>query len=338
MSTPANFSNGFSRLEGCFLRVTQKAAIAAARAAGHGDKNAADQAAVNAMRKELSDIEGVKVSVKIGEGERDEAPMLFIGEEIGRGYFEIDLAVDPLENTNATADLRQNAICVLAASPSGGLISASDGYMNKLVVGPKVVGKVDIKAKVEDNVISIAKALKRDVEDLTITVLKRDRNREIIEKIRKVGARAQVIDDGDLIPGVLSCISGSSTHALMGIGASPEGVITATAIKLMGGEMQAIFWPKDDNDRNRLIRMGIDLDKVYTEKDLVPGKDLIFCVTAVTNLSTATKLILEGVSFFGGAAKTSSLLLTNGSMEIISVTHVLDYDEFKKSKSEFRLY
>jgi len=327
----------FRDLEGKFLNVTQMAAINAARAAGHGDKNLADAAAVNAMRETIGKISGISVTVRIGEGERDKAPMLYIGERIGNGSFLIDIAVDPLENTNATAKLGPNAICVLTASNSHGLIGASDGYMDKLVVGPKVAGKINILNTVEANISIIAKALNRDVDDLTITVLDRPRNKELIDRIIATGARAQVIPDGDLIPGILTCISGASTHALMGIGASPEGVITSSAVKMLGGEMQAKFWPKDDQDKKRLISMGIDLNKVYTHDDLTPGEHLIFCVTAVTSLSTATKHILDGVSFFGGAAKTNSLLITNNTVEIISTTHILNKSEFDKSKSEYRL-
>jgi len=333
-----SFDEGkFKHLEGELLDVTQMAAVSAARAAGHGDKNAADEAAVNAMRKSLGDIRGIKTVVKIGEGERDEAPMLFIGEEIGNGSFQIDLAVDPLENTNATAKLGPNAICVLAASNPGGLLSASDGYMDKLVVGPKVAGKINIKNSVEANISIIAATLNRDIDDLTITVLDRDRNQELIRRIIATGARAQVIADGDLIPGILTCISGASTHALMGIGASPEGVVTATAVKMLGGEMQAKFWPRNEEDKNRLISMGIDLNKVYNQDDLAKGDHLIFCVTAVTSLSTATKHILDGVSFFGGGAKTNSLLITKGGIEFISKTHILDQTEFDRSRSEYRL-
>jgi fructose-1,6-bisphosphatase II len=328
----------FRNIEGKLLYVTQMAAINAARIAGHSDKNGADQAAVNAMRKYLSEIKGVTTTVKIGEGERDKAPMLYIGEVIGKGSFKIDIAVDPLENTNATAKLGSNAICVLAASNPDGLITASDGYMNKLVVGRDVAGKVNIENDVEDNIDIIAKALKRDIDDLTITVLDRPRNEELINRIISTGARVQAIPDGDLIPGILTCMSGTSTHALMGIGASPEGVITATAVKMLGGEMQAKFWPKDEEDKNRLISMGVDLDRTYTQDMLAPGPHLLFCVTAVTSLATSTKHILDGVSFFGGGAKTNSLLITRNTVELISTTHVLDRDEFDKSGSEFRLF
>ncbi|MBW6441864.1 class II fructose-bisphosphatase [Patescibacteria group bacterium] len=327
----------FRNLEGKLLYVTQMAAISAARAAGHGDKKAADRAAVNAMREYLGKIEGTRTTVQIGEGVRDKAPMLYIGEEIGTGTFQIDLAVDPLENTNATAKLGPNAICVLAASEPGGLINATDGYMNKLVVGPKVAGKINIENTVEANISIIAAALNRDVEDLTITVLDRERNKDLITKIIRTGARAQVIPDGDLIPGILTCISGSSTHALMGIGASPEGVITATAVKMLGGEMQAKFYPKDEEDMKQLVSLGVNVEKVYTHDDLASGEYLIFCVTAVTALSTATRHILDGVSFFGGAAKTNSMLITARTLETISTTHILNKSEFDRSRSEFRL-
>ncbi len=327
----------FRDLEGKLLRVTQMAAISAARAAGHGDKDAADRAAVNAMRSHLNNIQGVTTTVKIGEGIRDKAPMLFIGEKIGKGSFDIDLAVDPLENTNATADLRPNAICVLAASNSGGLLSASDGYMDKLVVGPKVAGKVNILNSVEANISIIAAALKRNVGDLTITVLNRPRNEDLISRIRATGARAQVIEDGDLMPGVLTCFSGAGTHALMGIGASPEGVITAAAVKMLGGEMQAKFWPQDEEDKQKLISIGIDLNKVYSHNDLASGEHLIFCVTAVTALSTTTKHVLDGVSFYGGGAKTHSWLITRDGWEGISRDFKLDQTEFDRSRSEYRL-
>ncbi|OGC45378.1 hypothetical protein A2V49_00740 [candidate division WWE3 bacterium RBG_19FT_COMBO_34_6] len=315
------------------------AAISSARAAGHGDKHLADQAAVTSMREQLAAISWITAVVKIGEGERDEAPMLFIGEKIGSGSLQIDIAVDPLENTNATSKLGPNALCVLAAAPSGGLIAASDGYMNKLIVGPKVAGKISIRNTVEKNIAIIAKALRREVDDLTITILDRKpRNEDLIDRVIKTGARAQVIPDGDLFPGVLSCISGASTHALMGIGASPEGVISAAAVKLLGGEMQAVFWPKDDDDKIRLTKMGIDLNKVYFHNDLALGNELIFCVTAVTQLGSATKSILDGVSFFGGAAITNSLVITAGVMQKINTIHILDPKEFVRSKSEYRLF
>ena len=327
----------FRNLEGKLLYVTQMSAICAAIAAGHGDKTLADEAATMAMRTILGSIKGVETHVKIGEGERDNAPMLYIGEIIGKGNKKIDIAVDPLENTNATANLGENAICVMAATPEDGLLSSSDGYMNKLVVGPDVGDKVNINYPIKENIRIIAESLKRTPAELTITVLDRPRNQKIIDEIRATGARARVIPDGDLVPGILTCISGVSNHALMGIGASPEGVITAAAVKCLGGYMQAKFWSRNDDDTTRYFKMGIDLEKVYNQEELAPGDNITVGITAVTALSSATKHILDGVSFFPGGAKTDSHLYTNRSLERITVTHVLDREIFRRKGSKFMI-
>ena len=321
------------------LEVTENAAMAAARAAGRGDKNLADAAAVNAMRKALKRIPGISIEIKIGEGERDDAPMLFIGEKLGDGHLVVDIAVDPLENTNATANLNSGAVCVLAAAPSGGLINASDTYMDKLCVGKDAADHVDIRLSPEENVDRLAKALKRhDKAELTITVLDRPRNAELISRLRSTGARVRLIPDGDLMPCVFSCFEGVGVHAVMGIGAAPEGVIAAAAVKLLRGKMQVIWKARDDADRERLTNMGIDLDQVYTQDDLAPANDLVFCATAVTPVMTTSKAVLEGVSFFPGGAKTSSLVITRGFMNFVPTTHVLDREVFEEEKSEFRLY
>lgn len=321
------------------LEVTENAAIAAARAAGQGDKHLADKAAVDAMRSTLDRIPGVSSNIKIGEGERDDAPMLFIGEKIGEGDINIDIAVDPLENTNATANLNSGAVCVLAAAPSGGLIQASDTYMDKLCVGKDAADYVDIRLAPEENVRRLAKALKRrDNRELTITVLDRPRNEELIRRLRSTGARVRLILDGDLMPSVFSCFKGVGVHAVMGIGAAPEGVISAAAIKLLGGKMQSIWKPKDAADETRLEKMGIRLGEVYTQDDLAPAGNLIFCATAVTPIMTTSKAVLEGVSFFPGGAKTDSLVITRGFMNFVPTTHVLDPQVFEEEKSEFRLY
>lgn len=321
------------------LEVTENAAIAAARAAGQGDKHLADKAAVDAMRSALDRIPGVSSNIKIGEGERDDAPMLFIGEKIGDGDVNIDIAVDPLENTNATANLNSGAVCVLAAAPSGGLIQASDTYMDKLCVGKDAADYVDITLPPEENVRRLAKALKRrDNRELTITVLDRPRNEELIRRLRSTGARVRLILDGDLMPSVFSCFKGVGVHAVMGIGAAPEGVISAAAIKLLGGKMQAIWKPKDAADEARLKKMGVRLGEVYTQDDLAPADNLIFCATAVTPIMTTCKAVLEGVSFFPGGAKTDSLVITRGFMNFVPTTHVLDPQVFEEEKSEFRLY
>ncbi len=321
------------------LEVTENAAIAAARAAGQGDKNLADKAAVDAMRTALNQIPGVSSVIKIGEGERDDAPMLFIGEKLGKGDINIDIAVDPLENTNATANLNSGAVCVLAASPRGGLIHASDSYVDKLCVGRDAANYVDIRLEPEENVNRLAKALKRrSNNELTITVLDRPRNEELIRRLRSTGARVRLIMDGDLMPCVFACFKGVGVHAVMGIGAAPEGVISAAAVKLLGGKMQAIWKPRDEKDAERLTKMGIRLDDVYTQDDLAPGDDLIFCATAVTPVMTTSKAVLEGVSFFPGGAKTSSLVITRGFMNFVPTTHVLDHTVFDEEGSEFRLY
>ena len=337
--TTTELQHVYKSLSWQLLEVTENAAIAAARAAGQGDKNLADKAAVDAMRTALGRIPGVSSNIKIGEGERDDAPMLFIGEKIGEGEVNIDIAVDPLENTNATANLNSGAVCVLAAAPSGGLIQASDTYMDKLCVGKDAADYVDITLSPEENVRRLAKALKRrDYRELTITVLDRPRNEELIRRLRSTGARVRLIMDGDLMPSVFSCFKGVGVHAVMGIGAAPEGVISAAAIKLLGGKMQAVWKPKDQADEERLKKMGVRLGEVYTQDDLAPADNLIFCATAVTPILTTSKAVLEGVSFFPGGAKTNSLVITRGFMNFVPTTHVLDPEVFEEEKSEFRLY
>lgn len=329
----------FNELSWQLLTVTENAAIAAARAAGQGDKELADQAAVDAMRHTLTTIKGFTTEIKIGEGERDDAPMLFIGEKLGDGEIPIDIAVDPLENTNATANLNSGAVCVLAASTSGGLTQASDTYMDKLCVGKEAALVVDIRLAPEENIHRIATALNRsDMSQLTVTVLDRPRNEELIRRIRSTGARVRLIMDGDLMQCIFTCFKGAGVHAVMGIGAAPEGVISAAATKLLGGGMQAIFKPKDDADKARLIKMGIRLDDVYTQDDLAPGEHLIFCATAVTPIMTTTRAVLEGVSLFPGGAKTNSLVISNTFMNFVPTTHVVDKDTFIKQNSEFRLW
>lgn len=336
--TTTELQHIYKSLSWQLLEVTENAAIAA-RAAGQGDKNLADKAAVDAMRTALGRIPGVSSNIKIGEGERDDAPMLFIGEKIGEGEVNIDIAVDPLENTNATANLNSGAVCVLAAAPSGGLIQASDTYMDKLCVGKDAADYVDISLSPEENVRRLAKALKRrDYRELTITVLDRPRNEELIRRLRSTGARVRLIMDGDLMPSVFSCFKGVGVHAVMGIGAAPEGVISAAAIKLLGGKMQAVWKPKDQADEERLKKMGVRLGEVYTQDDLAPADNLIFCATAVTPIMTTSKAVLEGVSFFPGGAKTNSLVITRGFMNFVPTTHVLDPEVFDEEKSEFRLY
>lgn len=316
-------------LETFLAGITEIGAMAAARIVGLGDKESADRAAVQAIRKAFNEIE-FNGRIVIGEGERDEAPMLYIGEKVGTGEGPaIDIAIDPLENTNATANFNNNAICVLAASEKGGLFHAPDMYMNKLIVGAECAGKVNLDYSPEKNLGIIAKELRRDIRDLVIVILDRERNEEIIERVRGAGARVKLIADGDLMPGVAVCLRGSGIHAVMGIGAAPEGVITSAAISCLKGEFQARFWPKNTKEVERLKKMGGDPKKLYTHRELASGKNVCFCATGVTDSN-----ILEGVKFFGGGAKTNTMILTKdrGKYRLLTTVH-----SFDKKEIEFRL-
>lgn len=300
---------------------TEVGAIAAARAAGYGDKEAADDAAVSAMRQHLNSIPFSGLVV-IGEGERDEAPMLYIGEKLGLGNGqELAIAVDPLENTNATASLGPSALSVLAASEKEGLFHAPDMYMEKLVIPSQAAGKVSLDDPVKKTLKTLAQVLDREVRDLTVTVLDRDRHEELIADIREAGARVKLVPDGDLMPGVAVCMRGTGIHAVMGIGAAPEGVMTAAALRCIKGEMQARFWPKNQAEIDRLKKMGGDHKKIYRHDELASGKHVIFCATGVT-----TGEVLKGVRFFGGGARTHSLVMTNqsGKIRLLDTTHVFD--------------
>jgi fructose-1,6-bisphosphatase class II len=325
-----------------FLRVCESAAIAAARTMGQGDRKYSDHVAVEAMR-EVMDTLPMRGRIVIGEGERDEAPMLYIGEEVGAGFrapkdtrdafTEVDIAVDPLEGTNLCALGANNAIAVLAAAERGGLLNAPDIYMDKIVVGPSSRGSIDIDAPVKDNLKNIARRLGRDVEDLTVIVLDRSRHRKLISEVREAGARIRLIGDGDLSAGISAAVAGTNIHALMGIGGAPEGVITAAAMKCLNGEIQAklVFDPERldvDKDKvpaqeevvERLRKMGItDPNKIYDTDDLAPGKRIIFAATGVTDGA-----LLRGVRFFGSGKRTHSLVMTTESKNIrfVDTVHV----------------
>ena len=309
-----------------FVRVVEKAAIAAARTMGQGDRKYADQVAVEAMRQEMEtlDIEGVIV---IGEGERDEAPMLFIGERVGKGGHAVDIAVDPLEGTNLCATGAPNAIAVLAASEKGGLLNAPDIYMDKLVVGPSSRGKVDLNAPVEHNLKAIAGALDREVHDLVVIVLDRPRHERLIADIRKAGARIKLIGDGDLSAGITAAVVGSGVHAVMGTGGAPEGVLTAAAMRCLNGEIQAKLVLTKASDRERLKKMGIDdLDRVYKTEDLAPGKNVIFAACGVTDGS-----LLKGVRYFGDGIRTQTLVMMTVPHQVrfIDTIHAKDDPDVK---------
>jgi len=288
------------------VRVTEAAALAAARWIGRGDKLAADGAAVDAMRHVLDSVsmDGVVV---IGEGEKDEAPMLFNGEHIGDGSApEVDIAVDPLEGTNLCATGSPDAITVLAAAERGGLLHAPDIYMEKIVVGPTARGAIHIDAPVAENLRNIAQAFGRKVSDLTIVVLDRERHAQLIADIREAGARIRLIGDGDLSAGIAAAVRGTGVHAVMGTGGAPEGVITAAAMRCLGGEIQARLRALNDEQQARVKELGIaDLQRVYKTEDLAPGEQILFSSTGVTDGE-----LLKGVRFFGGGSRTTTLFMS----------------------------
>ena len=309
-----------------FVRVTERAAIAAARTMGQGDRKYSDQVAVEAMRKEMESVD-MDGTIVIGEGERDEAPMLFIGEKVGHGGDPVDIAVDPLEGTNLCATGATNAIAVLAASDKGGLLNAPDIYMDKLVVGPSCKGKVDLKAPAADNLAAIAKALDRDVEDLVVVVLDRPRHERLIAEIRRVGARIRLIGDGDLSAGISAAVVGTGVHAVMGIGGAPEGVITAAAMRCLNGEIQGRLILTKPADRERCEKMGImDLDRVYGTEDLASGRNVIFSATGVTDGS-----LLRGARFFGDGIRTHTLVMTTVPHQVrfVDTIHAKDDPDVK---------
>jgi fructose-1,6-bisphosphatase II len=293
------------------LRVVEQAAIASARTMGTGDRHKADQAATEAMRQVMDHVP-MDGTVVIGEGERDEAPMLFIGEKVGAAahnqnyqYPAVDIAVDPLEGTNLCATGAPNAITVLAASEKGGLLHAPDLYMEKIVVGPSCKGAVDLDAPVMDNIRAIARRLNRDKEDLVVVVLDRPRHQKLIEDIRATGARIRLISDGDLSAGISAAVVGAGVHAVMGTGGAPEGVLTAAALRCLNGEMLARLVVSKPEHQERLAKMGIsDPKRIYETEDLAPGRQIIFACTGVTDGS-----LLRGVRFFGDGIRTHSLVM-----------------------------
>jgi fructose-1,6-bisphosphatase class II len=300
-----------SSLEIGFLRAAEKAAIAAARTMGYGKRKYSDQVAVEAMREELNRLK-MRGSVVIGEGERDKAPMLYVGEPLGRGwtegeiYPEVDIAVDPLEGTNLCATGAANSVAVISASEKGGLLNAPDIYMDKIVVGPTAASAVSLTASVEENLNRMADAYQRDVDELTIVVLDRERHHDLIAQIREAGARIKLITDGDLSAGIAAAVRGTGVHAAMGIGGAPEGVLTAAAMRCLNGRMQGRLKPLEKWQEDRLKAMGFtDDQKVYDTQELAAGNDIIFCASGVTDGD-----LLRGVRFFGGGMRVSSLFMS----------------------------
>nr|WP_220452280.1 class II fructose-bisphosphatase [Calidithermus roseus] len=302
------------------VRVTEQAALAVSRLAGMGDKEAVDAAGTEAMREVLNELP-ISGTVVIGEGEMDEAPMLYIGEKVGRGGPEVDIAVDPVEGTNITAKGLPNAITVIAISEKGGLLHAPDMYMEKLVVGPPAAGKVSLDFPVEANLRIVADALNRKVEDLVVVVLDRPRHENLIREIRQAGARVKLITDGDVVAAVAVAIRGTGVHVMMGSGGAPEGVLAAAALKCMGGEIQGRFKPSNEAELERLKSMGGDPRRIYRTSDLAPGKQMVFAATGITHGE-----LLEGVRYFGGGARTHSIVMGYAThvVRFIDSIHLLE--------------
>jgi len=308
-----------------FLRVVEQAAIACATSIGHGRRKHSDKLAVEAMRKAMESVR-MDGTIVIGEGERDEAPMLYIGEKVGMGvdldgdHPAVDIAVDPLEGTNLCATGAPNAIAVLAATRKGGLLHAPDLYMEKLVVGPSAKGKVSLDAPVHETLQIIAKSLNRQVSEITVTVLDRERHAQLIADIRTAGARIQLIGDGDLSAAISAAVIGTGIHAVMGTGGAPEGVLSAAALKCLNGEIQGRL-KVDTNtaSREKAEAMGVDFGRIYFTDDLCPGNEIVFAACGVTPGN-----LLDGVRHFGHGVRTSSLILTYGSRQVrfIDTVHI----------------
>jgi fructose-1,6-bisphosphatase II len=291
------------------VRVTEAAALAAGRWVGRGDKIGGDGAAVDAMRQLLSTV-SMQGVVVIGEGEKDEAPMLYNGEEVGNGEGpEVDVAVDPIDGTTLMAEGRPNSIAVIAVTERGAMFDPSAVfYMEKIAVGPEAVGVIDIEAPVADNIKRVAKAKGNDVSDTTVMVLDRPRHADLIKEIREAGAKVRLISDGDVAGCIAAAQPSSGVDMLLGIGGTPEGIITAVAMKCMGGEIQGKLWPKDDAERQKAIDAGHDLSRVLTNDVLVTGENMFFCATGVTNGD-----LLRGVDYRANGATTSSLVMRSKS-------------------------
>src|SRR5574342_860751 len=303
-------------------RVTEAAAMAAGRFMGRGDKEAADQAAVNAMRTVLQtvDMNGVIV---IGEGEKDNAPMLYNGEFVGNGSgLEFDVAVDPIDGTRPLAFGRSNSLATVAISPRGTMFDPGPFvYMNKLAVGPEAKGRINIEMSITENLRAIAKAKHKDVEDLTTIILDRDRHKEMIAEIRKAGARIRLIPDGDVAAALMTAWPDSGADVLFGVGGTPEGVLAACALRAMGGEIQGKLYARDEDELRRGREAGYDFDKVLTMDDLVSSEDVFFAATGITDGE-----LLKGVRYFGNGARTDSLVVRGltGTVRQITATHKMD--------------
>jgi fructose-1,6-bisphosphatase II len=304
------------------VRVTEAAALAAGRWLGRGDKNAADKAAVEAMRLVLNTIE-MDGTVVIGEGEKDQAPMLYNGERLGTGRLpQVDIAIDPIDGTTLTATGRSGALSVVALAERGSMYAPGKVvYMNKIAVGPEAREAIDIDAPVEENLKGIARALRRQVHDLTVMVLDRPRHAELIGRVRQTGARIYLISDGDVAGAITAALPDNDVDVMLGVGGSPEAVVAASALKCLGGEIQCKLWPRDESERQYAIEAGLDLKQVLTTDELVCCDNVFFAATGISSGS-----LLEGVRYFGGGARTSSIVMRSksGTIRHITATHRWD--------------
>jgi fructose-1,6-bisphosphatase II len=308
------------------VRVTEAAALSAARYMGLGDKELVDQAAVDAMRHTLDGIsmDGVVV---IGEGEKDEAPMLYIGEHIGDGTDpKVDIAVDPIDGTTLLSKGLPGAIAAIAMSARGTMhVPGNIFYMDKICVGAEAAGVIDIEAPVKDNLQKIAKAMNRKVGEVTVTVLDRPRHEQLLKDIRASGARVKLISDGDIAGGIQATLPDSGVDVLMGIGGSPEAVLTAAAVRCVGGQIVCKPWPRDDKERQEAIEAGVDVNRIYDTADLVGGEDVFFAATGASSGEW-----LKGVQFFGGGAETESLVMRSRSGTIRRISAIHNFDRLDK--------
>lgn len=310
-----------------FVRVTEAAALASAREMGRGDRNGADRVAVEAMRTAFDRL-SIRGTVVIGEGERDEAPMLYIGEQVGAGWSatdgsapKVDIAVDPLEGTNLCATGSPGAISVMAIAEDGRFLNSPDTYMEKIAVGPEARGVIDLRESWTWNLERIARAKSRRVEDLTVIILDRDRHRELIGEVRQAGARIHLIGDGDISAAIATCKGETGVDVLFGAGGAPEGVIAAAALRCVHGDMQGRLRFRSEEERERARGMGIDdADRIYQLEDLASG-DVSFAATGVTG-----GWFLEGVQFFGGGARTQAVVMRSrsGTVRVLDTTHHFD--------------
>ena len=302
-----------------FARVVEAAALRSGRLLGRGQKDAADGLAVDAMRQAFDSVR-ISGTVVIGEGEIDEAPMLYIGEHVGAGGPEVDIAVDPIEGTNLIAKGQNGAIAVMAIAEKGGLLHAPDMYMEKLCVGPRGAGAIDITKSLTENIKNVAAKMERNVDEITLVMLDRERHQGLMKEAREVGARIMLISDGDVNPAMECCIEGSGVHMVVGTGGAPEGVLAAAALKCVGGDMQARLKPETEEEIRRCHEMGIaDVNQVLTLNDLVRTDDVIFASTAITRGN-----LLNPIQYFPGGARTHTIVMRSktGTVRFLDTVHM----------------